>query len=45
MKNESIKVPLEVPVQTPKEVPVITPQKAPLIDPKAKSKNELGKKE
>lgn len=43
MKDETKKVPIEVPLQTPKEVPVITPKKAPLIDPKAKSKNKSGK--
>lgn len=40
MKDETKKVPLEVPLQTPKEVPVITPKKAPLVEPKAKSRKK-----
>jgi hypothetical protein len=35
MKDETKKVPLEVPLQTQKEVPEITPKKAPLVEPKA----------
>jgi len=51
MKDETKKVPLEVPVQTPKEVPlqtpkevpVIKPKKAPLVEPKAKSRKKSEK--
>lgn len=51
MKDETKKVPLEVPVQTPKEVPlqtpkevpVTTPKKVPLVEPKAKSRKKSEK--
>ena len=44
MKDESKKVPKEVPVPSPKEVPaevpVNKPEKAPVVEPKAKSKSK-----